>query len=72
MVKPMRRGNFLNGKGREPLIFGVPEFVGEPLTGHNLGVISQELPVPTEVVVGQHRFGIPFWLAGEFTTHFRT
>ena len=21
---------------------------------------------------GQNRFGIPFWLAGEFTTHFRT
>ena len=21
---------------------------------------------------GQNRFGIPFWLVGEFTTHFRT
>ena len=26
----------------------------------------------TWLAVGQNRFGIPFWLAGEFTTHFRT
>ena len=24
------------------------------------------------LAVGQNRFGIPFWLVGEFTTHFRT
>ena len=29
-------------------------------------------PKAADSAAGQDRFGIPFWLVGEFTTHFRT
>ena len=48
-------------------------------TGHGgLGVdlgedgplLREQLGSPADLAVGQNCFGIPFWLVGEFTTHF--
>ena len=37
-----------------------------------MGRDGELLGVERWLSAGQNRFGIPFWLVGEFTTHFRT